>query len=151
MSERKVKVGIVGTGKIARVHAQSLVNLEEADFTAVCDMDAARAQAFADEYGVPNVFSDMNEMLTSGLVEAVMCCTPHPVHERVVVAAANAGIHVLCEKPMAITLDEADRMIAAADAAGVAFGVIFQRRWWPAAQRIRAAIDAGHLGNADPW
>lgn len=147
MSERKVKVGIIGTGKIARVHAQSLVNLDEADFTAVCDMDGARAQAFADEYGVPNVFSDMNEMLTSGLVEAVMCCTPHPVHERVVVAAANAGIHVLCEKPMAIALDEADRMIEAADKAGIAFGVIFQRRWWPAAQRIRAAIDAGQLGN----
>ena len=147
MSERKVKVGIVGTGKIARVHAQSLVNLEEADFTAVCDMDGERAQAFADQYGVPNVFTDMNEMLTSGLVEAIMCCTPHPVHERVVVAAANAGIHVLCEKPMAIALDEADRMIEAADKAGISFGVIFQRRWWPAAQRIRAAIDAGQLGN----
>ena len=147
MSERKVKVGIIGCGKIAQTHAKSLSMLDEADFVAVCDMDSARAREFAEQFGVPNVFSDMNEMLTSGLVEAVMCCTPHPVHERVVVAAAEAGIHVLCEKPMAITLEEADRMIEATDEAGVAFGVIFQRRWWPAAQRIRAAIDAGKLGH----
>jgi UDP-N-acetyl-2-amino-2-deoxyglucuronate dehydrogenase len=146
MSERKVKVGIVGCGKIARVHATSLVNLDEADFVAVCDMDGERAKAFADQYGVPQVYTDMHQMLHSGEVEAIMCCTPHPIHERVVVAAAEAGVHVLCEKPMAITLDEADRMIAAADQAGIAFGVIFQRRWWPAAQRIRAAIDAGQLG-----
>lgn len=146
MNERQVKVGIIGCGKIARVHAQSLVNLAEAEFIAVCDMDEARAQMFAAEFGVPHVFSDMQAMLRAGLVEAVMCCTPHPIHERVVVAAAEAGVHVLCEKPMAITLDEADRMIAATDRAGVALGVIFQRRWWPAAQRIRAAIDDGRLG-----
>lgn len=146
MSERKVKVGIIGCGKIARTHAKSLSMLDEADFVAVCDMDRDRAQAFADEYDVPHAFSDMDAMLTSGLIEAVMCCTPHPIHERVVVAAAGAGVNVLCEKPMAITLDEADRMIEAADAAGIAFGVIFQRRWWPAAQRIREAIDTGKLG-----
>jgi predicted dehydrogenase len=64
----------------------------------------------------------------------------------VVVAAAEAGVHVLCEKPIATTLGEADRMIAAADRAGIRFGVIFQRRFWPSVQRMRAAIDAGKIG-----
>ncbi len=146
MLQERVRVGLIGCGKIARTHAHSLRHLDEADFIACCDQDEARARDLAATYGVPNVFTDLNELLKSGLVDVVLVCTPHPAHERVVVAAAEAGVHVLCEKPIAITLDEADRMIDAADRAGVAFGVIFQRRFWPAAQRVRAAIDDGRLG-----
>ncbi len=146
MTTQKVRAGIIGCGKIAQTHAKALQLLEEADFVAVCDADVTRAQALADTYGVPNVYSDMHEMLHSGAIDVVMVCVPHPIHEKVVVAAAEAGVHMLCEKPVAITLEEADRMIAASDKAGVKFGVIFQRRFWPAAQRMRAAIDNGQLG-----
>jgi predicted dehydrogenase len=146
VTERKVRAGLIGCGKIARIHAEALQKLEEADFVACCDQDEARAREMAEKYGVPNVYSDMDEMLRSGTVDVVMVCTPHPVHERVVVAAAEAGVHVLCEKPIAISIEEADRMIDATDRAGVTFGVIFQRRFWPAAQRIRQAIDDGRLG-----
>ena len=79
-------------------------------------------------------------------MDIVSVCTPHPTHEAVVTAAAARGAHVLCEKPIAVDLPSARRMIAACDAAGVTFGVLFQRRFWPAAQRIRAAIDDGTLG-----
>ena len=144
---RKVRVGLVGCGKIAQTHALALSTLDVADWVACCDRDVERAQEMAATYDVPNVFSDLDELLASGLVEAVLCCTPHPVHELVVVKAAKAGVHVLCEKPIATTIGEADRMIAATDEAGVKFGVIFQRRFWPAAQRIRKAIDDGKLGN----
>ncbi|HEU0164321.1 MAG TPA: Gfo/Idh/MocA family oxidoreductase, partial [Thermomicrobiales bacterium] len=147
MSDRKVQIALVGCGKIAQTHAMALSTLEEADWVAVCDRDVERAKEMAAKYNVPNVFSDAAELFASGLVEAALCCTPHPAHEAVVVAAANAGIHVMCEKPIATKIDEADRMIAAADKAGIKFGVIFQRRFWPAAQRIRAAIDDGKLGN----
>jgi predicted dehydrogenase len=146
MAERRVRVGIVGCGKIARSHAAALAQLEEADFVACCDQDEQRARDLAAEFGAPHAVGDLDTLLQSGLVEAIHVCTPHPVHERVVVAAAEAGVHVLCEKPIAITLEEADRMIDATDRAGVAFGVIFQRRFWPAAQRIRRAIDTGRLG-----
>lgn len=141
-----VRVGIVGCGKIARTHAEALSKLEIADFVACCDMDLARAEALAGEFGAARATDDLAGLLASGEVEAVHVCTPHPIHERVVIAAAEAGVHVLCEKPIAITLGEADRMIAATDAAGVKFGMIFQRRFWPAAQRIRAAIDDGKIG-----
>ena len=144
---KKVRVGLVGCGKIAVTHAQALSQLAEADFVACCDRDVERAKLMAAEHGVPGVYGDLDELLASGTIDAILCCTPHPAHEPVVVAAAKAGVHVLCEKPIATTLAESDRMIAAAEEGGIEFGVIFQRRFWPAAQRMRDAIDAGKLGN----
>ncbi len=142
----KVRVGLIGCGKIAKTHAAALASLAEADFVACCDAEADRATALAAEHGVPQVFSDVGALLRSGAVEAVCVCTPHPSHGAIVVAAAEAGVHVLCEKPLTISLDEANRMVEAAERAGITFGGIFQRRFWPAAQRIRAAIDGGKLG-----
>jgi len=141
-----VRTGLIGCGKIAPYHAQALAVSPQSQFVAVCDGQTERADAFASEYGVPRVFSDPIALLHSGEVDAVAICTPHPSHADLVVAAAEAGVHVLCEKPVAITLADANRMIATADREKVKFGVIFQRRFWPAAQRIRAAIDAGKIG-----
>lgn len=145
MTAATLRVGIVGCGKIAINHVRALQELPGVEVGAVSDSDAARAADFAREFGVPNSFTDLDELLSSGL-DAVTVCTPHPVHELVVLAAARHGVHVLCEKPMAVTLAEADRMIAATDAAGVRFGVLFQRRFWPAAERITAALADGRLG-----
>jgi UDP-N-acetyl-2-amino-2-deoxyglucuronate dehydrogenase len=142
----KVRVGLLGCGRIAATHAIALNELDEADFVACCDTDELRIQAMAEQYNVPKIYTDMAAMFAEGGIDAVMVCTPHPAHEAAVVAAAEAGIHVLCEKPIAVSLAEADRMIEAADNAGIKFGVIFQRRFWPAAQRIRAAIDDGKIG-----
>jgi predicted dehydrogenase len=141
-----VRTGIIGCGKIAATHAQALSELQEAEFVAVCDREEGRAREVAAMHNVPHVFNDANALLKSGLVDAVLVCTPHPAHEAIVVAAAQAGVHVLCEKPVTITLDAADRMIEAAEKAGTQFGVIFQRRFWPAAQRMRRALDDGKLG-----
>jgi UDP-N-acetyl-2-amino-2-deoxyglucuronate dehydrogenase len=101
----------------------------------------------AREYDVDHVYADAEELLQSGNIDAVLVCTPHPSHGPLVVAAADAGVHVMCEKPMTISLAEADSMIDAARKANIKFGVIFQRRFWPAAQRIRNAIDQRKLGN----
>ncbi len=146
MAER-VRVGLIGCGKIAQTHAAALSSLAESDFAAVADLDVDRARAMAEDFHVPRVFPDAEALLASGEVEAVVVCTPHPSHTPLVVAAAEAGVHVLCEKPITTRLTDADRMIAAAERANIKFGVIFQRRFWPAAQRIRRAIDTGQLGN----
>jgi len=147
MTAPKVRVGLVGCGRIAVTHATALDQLDEAEFVACCDRDVERAKQMAADHNVPNVFGDAAELFASGLIDAALVCTPHPAHEPVVVAAAKAGIHVLCEKPISASLAEADRMIAACKEAGTKFGVIFQRRFWPASQRIRKAIDDGKLGN----
>jgi predicted dehydrogenase len=146
MSSEKVRTAIVGCGKIAVTHAGALRALEESDFVACCDTDEGRASAMAEEYGVPHVFTDARELFTSGLIDAALICAPHPAHCPLVTMAAEAGVHVLCEKPISVSLAEADQMVEAAEKAGVTFGVIFQRRFWPSAQRIRRAIDDGKLG-----
>jgi UDP-N-acetyl-2-amino-2-deoxyglucuronate dehydrogenase len=140
-----LRVGIVGCGNIAGNHLTAFRGAPDTEVVACCDVDAARAAAFAARYGVPAAVGDVAALLDRG-VDVVTVCTPHPTHEQVVVAAAARGAHVLCEKPIAIDLAAAGRMIAACDAAGVTFGALFQRRFWPAAQRIRAAIDDGTLG-----
>ncbi|HEY5857720.1 MAG TPA: Gfo/Idh/MocA family oxidoreductase [Aldersonia sp.] len=140
-----LRVGIVGCGKIAGNHARALRELPWVQVVGCADPDLERAQAFAAEHGTGRAVRTFADLLALGL-DAVTVCTPHPVHEQVVVAAAQAGVHVLCEKPIAVDVAAADRMIAAADAAGITFGVLFQRRFWPAAQRIRAAIADGRIG-----
>ena len=143
---RTVRTGLIGCGNIAGIHAQSLHELSEAEFVACCDTDEARANTLADKYDVHRRYTGAREMLESGEIEAVLVCAPHPAHAELVTLAAENGIHVLCEKPISTRLAEADQMIAAADRAGVKFGVIFQRRFWPAVRRIREAIDDGRLG-----
>jgi UDP-N-acetyl-2-amino-2-deoxyglucuronate dehydrogenase len=139
-----VRVGVVGCGNIAANH---VVAFRDAGVEVVgcADVDAGRAAAFAARHGIPSSVAGVEALLDLG-VDVVTVCTPHPTHEAVVTAAAVRGAHVLCEKPIAIELAGARRMIAACDAAGVTFGVLFQRRFWPAAQRIRAALDDGTVG-----
>lgn len=145
MSE-KVRIGMVGCGRIARRHADGLSTLPEADWVATCDIVPERADAFAEEYHVPRVYTDAEELFRSGEIDAVTICTPHPAHAPLLIAAAEAGIHAIVEKPLSPSLIEADRMIEAARKANIKAACIFQRRFYPAAQRIRKAIDEGRLG-----
>ena len=143
---KQVRVGVIGCGNIGKTHAKAFVEIAGVDLAACCDGDGARAEALAELHGVPHVFTDVGELLRSGTVDAVTVCTPHPTPADIVVAAAAAGVHVICEKPLAVSIGEANRMVAAAEAGGIKFAGIFQRRFWPAAQRIRTAIDDGKLG-----
>src|SRR5688500_239640 len=108
----KVRTGLIGCGKIAATHAAALTDLSECDFVACCDVDEDRAKAFAATQNVPHVFTDARELVGSGKVDAVLVCTPHPYHAPVVIAAAEAGVHSLCEKPISVGLAEADSMVA---------------------------------------
>ena len=143
MSE--IKTGIVGCGKVADLHAAGLIESEKSRFTAVCDLDIARARAFAEKYGV-DAFSSVEEMVKAGGVEMVTIATPHPVHAVATVAALDAGAHVLVEKPMASSLEDCDRMIAAARKAGKKLGMVSQRRLYEPVMRVKNAIDAGKIG-----
>lgn len=140
-----IRIGIVGCGNIADNHVAAYRAAEGAEVVAVCDVDLARAQAFAAERGIPAAAGSVAELLELGL-DAISVCTPHPTHEEVVVAAAEAGVHVLCEKPISTSAAAASRMIEAAAAGGITFGVVFQRRFWPGAQKVRQAIADGTLG-----
>lgn len=138
-----LRAGVVGCGNVAGNHAAAYRDLPRVDLVACSDVDPVRAARFAGQYGATAAGPD--EVFDLGL-DLVSVCTPHPTHEAVVTEAAAHGVHVLCEKPIAIELGAAARMVEACEAAGVTFGVLFQRRFWPAAQRIRTAIDDGTLG-----
>ncbi len=141
----KLKWGIIGCGVIAPWHADSVVNSEYAELTAVCDVDVAKGEAFAGQYGVA-FYADYKEMLAQGGVDAVSICTPSGLHSEMTIAAAEAGVHVLCEKPMAITVPQINAMIEAADKAGIKLEIIFQRRTYEITRRVREAVQSGLLG-----
>jgi predicted dehydrogenase len=124
---------------------QAFKVLDESVFVGVYDPDAARAQAFAQQYGF-KWYTDLAAMLNNPAIQMVSICTPHPTHPDLTVACAEAGRHILVEKPMAVDLQGCDRMIAAAERANVRLGVISQRRLYESVQRVKQAIEAGKIG-----
>jgi UDP-N-acetyl-2-amino-2-deoxyglucuronate dehydrogenase len=142
---QRVRTALIGCGKVGQIHARALGSLPESELVAVCDADAARAEAFATRFG-GHPFTDVAAMLDQSRPKAVVIATPHPQHAGPAILAAEAGAHVLVEKPLAATLSDCDAMLASARRAGVKLSVISQRRLYEPIQRMRAAIDAGKIG-----
>jgi predicted dehydrogenase len=141
----KVRTALVGCGKVGDLHARALATLPESEFVAVCDADAARAGAFAARYAVAS-YTDVGAMLRGSRPGALCIATPHPLHAAPALAAAEAGVHVLVEKPLAACLADCDAMLAAAARTGVTLAAISQRRLFEPVQRLRSAIAAGKIG-----
>jgi predicted dehydrogenase len=137
--------GIVGAGMVARFHARAIAEAPGSRLAAICRADASRAAETAAEFGVPCETS-LEALLERPDVDAVCLCTPSGLHAQQTRLAARAGKHVLVEKPIALTLADADAMIAASRDAGVRLGVALQRRTEPASRALHAAIRAGELG-----
>ena len=142
---QKVKTAIIGCGKVSDLHAQALLATAEAEFVAVFSRDLAKAKTYGKKYGVRG-FSDIKEMIVAAGVEAVIVCTPHPAHREAAVIAAEAGMHVLVEKPLAATLQDCDVILAATGKNKVKLGTVCQRRFYAPVQRLKKAIDAGKIG-----
>jgi predicted dehydrogenase len=119
--------------------------LPESEFVAVCDSSAERARTFAERYKV-HPYTDIDLMFREMGVQAVIIGTPHPLHAKPVMRAAQAGAHSLVEKPLASTLSDCDAMIEAAKKAGTKLGVISQRRFYEPVLRMKQAIDDGKIG-----
>lgn len=141
----KIRAGIIGCGKVARTHALAYQALEGSELAAASDLNPANAERIGNEFNIP-VYSDVQKMIRENGLNAVSVCTPHPVHKDMIVAAAEAGAHVICEKPLAPNLTECDQAIAACDKAGVKLAVISQRRYYPPVQRMVKAIKEGKIG-----
>ncbi|MBZ9687978.1 Gfo/Idh/MocA family oxidoreductase [Clostridium estertheticum] len=139
------KVGIIGCGNIFPMHAQSVNALENAKVTCVCDIKEDRAKIKAEQYNCA-YYTDYKEMILKEELDAVHICLPHYLHAEVAIYAANHGKHVLTEKPMSISLLDAENMILAAKDNKVTLGVIFQNRYNPGSQLIKNTLDSGELG-----
>ncbi len=141
-----VGFAILGAGMVADYHRQAIAANADlgARLVAVGHYDPARYPEIGAQFGVPCVGQE--DLLADAAVDVVCICTPSGQHAAQAVAAARAGKHVLVEKPMALSLADADATIAACDRAGVKLGVVLQRRAEPLFRRIHRAIEAGDLG-----
>ncbi len=152
----KYGFAILGTGMIAGFHARAIKAMPDARLVAVCSRTPERAAAFAAEFGCA-AYCDLQAMLALPQVDVLVVATPSGAHLEPVVAAARAGKHVLCEKPLETTLERIDAMIAAHNQAETLLGCTFQIRYTPALQHIRTALreerfgTLTHAGVYVPW
>jgi myo-inositol 2-dehydrogenase / D-chiro-inositol 1-dehydrogenase len=141
-----VGIGLIGAGRIGRKHAETVSRLPTARLVAVADADQAAAAAAA-AHGVGTaVVTDHRRLLEDPAVEAVVIAAPSNLHAALIREAAAAGKQVFCEKPIAVTLSDADAAVAAVRQAGVKLQIGFQRRFDPGYERAHAALQTGDLG-----
>jgi predicted dehydrogenase len=144
---KHVRVGIIGTGGIARfAHIPGYKAQQDVEIVAFCDVVPGRAEAAAKEFGVPKAYTDFCEMLAKEQLDAVSVCTPNAAHKDATIAALQAGCHVLCEKPIAMTLQQGQEMVAAAKKAGKTLQVGLNSRFMPEALTVKRFVDAGEFG-----
>jgi len=139
-------MGVIGCGSIAGAHLPAEQALDEIATVAVCDLDEQAARQRAEEFEVATIYRDYHDLLADDNVDAVAILLPHHLHRDCAVAAAQAGKHILCEKPMAISIAETDDMIAAAEEAGVVLMIAQVLRFRPANIRARELIRDGAIG-----
>ncbi|MCL6639686.1 MAG: Gfo/Idh/MocA family oxidoreductase [Firmicutes bacterium] len=137
-----LKFAIAGCGRIAKVHADIITALPGAELKAVCDADPHALHRFTGRYGVKG-YLNYGEMLEKAGLDVVIICTPSGLHAAMGIQAARTGRHVLVEKPLALTLEDADRLIAACDEAGVLLAVVLQNRFKPPFRALKEAVEKG--------
>ena len=147
MDLKRLRFAIVGCGRNSGYHLDALAaNRDEAEVAAVCDVVPERAESAARKAGGVPWFTSLDEMLRAGGFDVVSVCTPSGLHPEHGIAAAEAGYHVLTEKPVGIDLPRVDRLIDTCDRKGVRLFTVLQNRLNPTVQLLRQALDKGRFG-----
>lgn len=145
-SDRKIRIALVGCGRIAKNHLQAIAGLEQdLELVAVCDAHFPAAEAVAQEYGT-RAYADLSELLVESDADVVVVCTPSGLHGRQAVEIAHAGKHVITEKPMATRWYDGLEMVNACDEAGVRLFVVKQNRRNATLQLLKNAVEQGRFG-----
>ena len=143
----RIGVGIIGAGEIAGAHIRGYLRASgHARVTAIADVDPARAQRYTEPIGHPEVFVDYRQMIASPLVDVVDICLPHYLHKDAIVAAAEAGKHILCEKPLCMNIEEAEAVTRAVAAAGITLMCAHNQLFLPTVATARQMIRECKLG-----
>lgn len=144
---QQLRVGVVGTSWWADwMHLPSLKSHPRAQLAAICGRDRARADEMARKYDIPQVFTDYQAMIEQGNLQALVVCVPDDLHHAITLSAIAAGLHVLCEKPLAANAEQAREMYGRAEAAGVKHMVLFTYRWLPQYQYLHDLASQGFIG-----
>jgi predicted dehydrogenase len=142
----KIRVAVIGAGSISDMHLRSYTSNPQADLVAICDLNESRAKEKAEKYGIPNVYTDYIDVMSSPEIDAVSICTWNNSHAPISIAALNAGKYVLCEKPLCKTVEEALEVEQAVQRSGKTLQVGFVRRYASNTQIIKQFLDNGDLG-----
>ena len=142
-----IRYGIVGCAGIGNTHAKAVHAADGADLVACADVSEEAAAAFAETHEVPQRYGSVSTMIEEGDVDAISICTPSGTHAQIAIEAAEAGAHILCEKPLDVYVERINAMIAACDEAGVTLAGVFQRRFAPELRGARALIASGEFGD----
>jgi myo-inositol 2-dehydrogenase / D-chiro-inositol 1-dehydrogenase len=147
LSTNQLHIGIIGAGRIGKVHAETLAfRLPEVKTLAIADVNREAAQAVAARCGIPTVTESSEEVFANPAIEAVLICSSTNTHADLIVQAAQAGKHIFCEKPIAHSLTQIDRALAAVEQAGVKLQIGFNRRFDANFARVRQAVVSGEIG-----
>lgn len=140
-----MNLGIIGGGMIAQFHAQAILAMEGGSLHSVYIRNAEKAANFAAEHNCTS-YSDLDAFLADPALDIVTIATPSGAHLEPALAAAKAGKHIICEKPLEVTVERVDQMISAAESAGVTLAGIFNRRFHPAITQLKEAVNNGRFG-----
>ncbi len=141
-----LKVGIIGLGGIARSHCDAIATLDNVEVIAVADLFEEKRREYMDKYNIPKGYETHTELLQDDEVDAVAVVLGHQLHHQLTVDSCNAGKHVLVEKPMAISLQQCDDMIAAAAANNVKLMVGYSQHYYGTSVKAKEILDSGDLG-----
>ena len=140
-------IAVLGTGRIVETGYMAAINkLEDARLVAILSRDQQRADRFAETHGIPHAYSDLDALLGNDEIDAVIIATPDATHEPQAIAAARAGKHIFCEKPMSTTFESCTRMAEAIRQSGVTFAMGYDNRFNEGLQKIKAMLDADTIG-----
>ncbi|MND43215.1 inositol 2-dehydrogenase [Agrobacterium tumefaciens] len=142
-----IKLALIGAGRIAKVHARAVAGSDDAELVAVTDALPAAAEALAQASGARA--AEVDAIAADRSIDAVLICTPTDTHADLIEKFARAGKHVFCEKPVDLDLARAEEVVSIARAAGVTLMLGFNRRYDPNFAGVRAAIDAGRIGDVE--
>jgi predicted dehydrogenase len=142
-----LNVGIVGAGGIAKfLHIPGYKRIPDVFISAISDSDEERAKSLAKEFNIPRVYKNYEEMFDNEGLTAISICTPNYLHAPIAISALNKGIHVLCEKPMAISIEEAEEMVKASKRTGKILMIGQNQRFRPFNSFLKKIIEKGELG-----
>ena len=154
---KRIGVAVIGLGPASQPHAQSLIDLaDRVDVRWAASRSEERTRAFAERYALP-VTTDIDAAIRDPAVDAVIVLTPPNAHLPIAQACFEAGKHVLVEKPLEVSLERAERLVAVSRASGKRFGVVLQHRFRPGARRLQELVSAKSLGRVEaasvsvPW
>jgi predicted dehydrogenase len=149
-SAERLKVGIIGGGAITQVaHLPVLKKMRSVDVQAICDTDLPKARALADRFSIQDAFDDIEELLRYEALDAVVICSPNHLHESHIMAALSADLHVLVEKPLAMSATSVQRILRTVEKHKRVVMVGMNHRYRPDVQIVRSFVQSGELGTIE--